>query len=424
VAYTRRYPQWKNLPDETTALDAPALNHIEEGIEAAAAIADLANAAAADRYTLPSGGVPKSDLATPVRGAVDSALTAVQPPELANKVAVINASLSTKADLDGSGKIVQAQLPAVAMVDFLGNVGSQAAMLALTGQRGDWCNRTDLGTEWQLIAEPSSTLANWMQKIYPASPVTSVAGRQGAVSLSVADVANAVATTDSRLSDARTPKGTTRASWNAGTADSANLGLTPAELKEAVVTHIAATDPKSSIGGISIVLGNDGKLYDARPPTAHTHPASEVTATAWHLARVSTTATASLTSSYRATYAGLIDSAIQAAGVTVSSLANGEVAIPVTGWYMLTANIRFGTPPASAGSYCLIAKSATSLGTKTEVAMGQQSVAGQSVIAVTTIAYLTAGTFANPGFFNGSAGTVTGTADGATTSFRGVLLGV
>jgi hypothetical protein len=41
-----------------------------------------------------------------------------------------------------------------------------------------------------------------------AAPVASVAGRTGAVTLAVADVANAVATSDARLSDARTPSST------------------------------------------------------------------------------------------------------------------------------------------------------------------------------------------------------------------------
>ncbi|MCU7530692.1 hypothetical protein, partial [Prescottella equi] len=101
-------------------------------------------------------------------------------------------ALAQKADLVG-GKIPQAQLPAIAMVDFLGNVNSQSAMLALNGQRGDWCNRTDLGTEWQLIAEPSTSLSSWAQKIYPASPVSSVAGRTGAVTISSTDVTDATA---------------------------------------------------------------------------------------------------------------------------------------------------------------------------------------------------------------------------------------
>jgi hypothetical protein len=92
------------------------------------------------------------------------------------------------AQLDGSGLLPQAILPAIAMTEFLGAVGSQAAMLALTGQRGDWCTRTDLGTDFQLIAEPSSTLASWRQMTYPASPVTTVAGRTGAVTISGTDI--------------------------------------------------------------------------------------------------------------------------------------------------------------------------------------------------------------------------------------------
>ncbi|AUS34590.1 hypothetical protein C1M55_28075 [Rhodococcus qingshengii] len=102
-------------------------------------------------------------------------------------------ALATKADLVG-GIIPQAQLPAIAVTDFLGAVSTQTAMLALVGQRGDWCTRTDKGTDWQVIAEPSSTLTNWREKTYPASPVSSVAGRVGAVTLSVADVSGAAPT--------------------------------------------------------------------------------------------------------------------------------------------------------------------------------------------------------------------------------------
>jgi hypothetical protein len=92
------------------------------------------------------------------------------------------------ASLDSGGKVPSAQLPSVALVDFLGAVASQAAMLGLTGQRGDWCTRTDLGTDWQLITEPSSSLASWREHVYPGSPVQSVAGKTGAVTLVKADV--------------------------------------------------------------------------------------------------------------------------------------------------------------------------------------------------------------------------------------------
>jgi len=98
------------------------------------------------------------------------------------------------ATLDGTGKIPQSQIPAVALTDFLGVVASQTAMLALTGQRGDWCTRSDKGTDWQLIADDPTQLANWRERTYPASPVSSVAGRTGAVTLTSADLTDSTAT--------------------------------------------------------------------------------------------------------------------------------------------------------------------------------------------------------------------------------------
>lgn len=107
---------------------------------------------------------------------VDNTADASKPISTATQTA-----LNAKADLVG-GVVPQAQIPAIALTDFLGSVASQTAMLALTGQRGDWCYRSDLGTDWQLVAEPSSTLANWQEHHYPASPVSSVNARVGAVS--------------------------------------------------------------------------------------------------------------------------------------------------------------------------------------------------------------------------------------------------
>lgn len=92
------------------------------------------------------------------------------------------------ASLDGAGLVPVAQLPAIALSDYLGSVASQAAMLALTGQRGDWCVRSDLSTTWILNAEPSSVLGNWTQLPTPTDLVLSVAGKTGAVTLVKADV--------------------------------------------------------------------------------------------------------------------------------------------------------------------------------------------------------------------------------------------
>lgn len=136
----------------------------------------------------------------------------------------LTAKLAAKADLDGAGKILAAQIPAVALTDFLGTPGSQAAMLALTGQRGDWCTRTDRGTDWQLIAEPSSSLANWREKTYPASPVSSVNGRTGAVDTSSADITDA--TTVGRSVIKAADAAAARAAIGAGTGNgTSNLAI-------------------------------------------------------------------------------------------------------------------------------------------------------------------------------------------------------
>jgi hypothetical protein len=82
---------------------------------------------------------------------------------------------------DLTGTVPQSALPSIALTEFLGAVADETAMLALTGQRGDWATRTDLGTDWQLVDEPSSLLASWREMTYPASPVSSVNGRTGAV---------------------------------------------------------------------------------------------------------------------------------------------------------------------------------------------------------------------------------------------------
>jgi hypothetical protein len=73
------------------------------------------------------------------------------------------------ASLDASGLLPVAQVPPLAISDFLGTVGDQVDMLALVGQNGDWCVRSDLNTVWIVIATPSSDIANWKQMVYPGT---------------------------------------------------------------------------------------------------------------------------------------------------------------------------------------------------------------------------------------------------------------
>jgi hypothetical protein len=92
------------------------------------------------------------------------------------------------ATLDVTGKVPSAQIPDIAVSDYLGAVANQVAMLALVGQKGDWCTRTDLGTTWIISGNTPSQLSSWTQLSYPAAPVTSVNGETGSVVLDATDV--------------------------------------------------------------------------------------------------------------------------------------------------------------------------------------------------------------------------------------------
>lgn len=91
------------------------------------------------------------------------------------------------ASLGADGRIPESELPAIAITDTF-TVASQAAMLALTAERGDIAIRTDLNKTFALAAEPASTLANWLELRTPTDAVLSVAGKTGAVTLVKGDV--------------------------------------------------------------------------------------------------------------------------------------------------------------------------------------------------------------------------------------------
>lgn len=85
-----------------------------------------------------------------------------------------------------TGTIGTSQLPPLAINDTF-VVGSQAAMLALTAQRGDVAIRTDTTETFILSTDSPATLADW-KEVLSHGNVTSVAGRTGAVVLAKADV--------------------------------------------------------------------------------------------------------------------------------------------------------------------------------------------------------------------------------------------
>ncbi len=99
----------------------------------------------------------------------------------------LTSTLAAKADLVG-GVIPSSQIPAIAISSYLGSVSSEAAMLALSGQSGDWCNRSDTSTAWVVTGDDPTQLSSWAQINYPASPVTEVNGHVGVVNLGPGDI--------------------------------------------------------------------------------------------------------------------------------------------------------------------------------------------------------------------------------------------
>ena len=180
------------------------------------------------------------------------------------------------ATLDSAGQLPASQLPPIAVVQYLGAVASQSAMLALTGQQGDWCTRTDLGTNWVITGSNPSVLSSWTQLTYPTAPVTSVNGLTGAVSLTYTNVGAAPATTGNSIlyanglggfsnvtigSNLTFAGGTLSATGSAGTVTS--FSFTNGNGLTGTVTN-ATTTPTLSLGtSVTGVLKGNGTAISA-----------------------------------------------------------------------------------------------------------------------------------------------------------------
>ena len=155
------------------------------------------------------------------------------------------------ATLGAGGKIPESQIPAVAISDVF-TVASQSAMLALTAERGDIAVRSDINKSFALVAEPASTLGNWIELRTPTDAVLSVAGKTGAVTLVKADVglSNVNNTSDSAKAVLSSSKWTTARTLTLGATGksvdgSANVSWTLAEIgaatENATLTDAAAS---------------------------------------------------------------------------------------------------------------------------------------------------------------------------------------
>jgi len=99
----------------------------------------------------------------------------------------LETEVETKADLVG-GVVPTSQLPALAVTEFLGTAANQTAMLALTGQRGDFAIRSDTGSTFVLTSDGGSTLSDWQELETPTDAIQTVNGQTGTVVLGPSDV--------------------------------------------------------------------------------------------------------------------------------------------------------------------------------------------------------------------------------------------
>lgn len=159
----------ETLGGQNSAYHLSRQNHTGE--QAQSTVTGLVSALAALVYT-----------DTTLQTAIDTEVTA-----RINAILNILFLLESKADLVG-GFIPTSQIPAVAITEYLGVAEDQAAMLALNGQSGDWCHRTDLNKAFIIIGEDLSDPASWKEWPMPVSPVTSINGQVGVVVLGKGDI--------------------------------------------------------------------------------------------------------------------------------------------------------------------------------------------------------------------------------------------
>ncbi len=134
----------------------------------------------AAKYVKPGTGIPVTDLTAAVQTSLGKADTAVQPGQLAEV-----ATSGTYDDL--TGVVPTSALPALAINDVF-PVASQAAMLALTAQRGDVAIRSDIAAAFILSTDAPGTLADWKQLPAPADAVLSVNSQTGVIVLAKGDI--------------------------------------------------------------------------------------------------------------------------------------------------------------------------------------------------------------------------------------------
>lgn len=165
---------------QLTAADIPALTLSK--------ISDAGTAASKNTGTA-AGNVPVLDANAKIAVALIPSLTL---SKISDAGTAAGKNVGTAAGnvpvLGSDGKLDESLLPAIAITETF-VVDSQAAMLALSAQRGDVAVRTDENKSYILNADNPTVLANWVWLRTPDCKVLSVNSKTGAVVLTTSDIA-------------------------------------------------------------------------------------------------------------------------------------------------------------------------------------------------------------------------------------------
>ncbi len=160
------------------------------GVEAGAQVNVSTNLGYASNTRIISSSTG-TDATLPLAVAAGDAglLTGADKTQLDN----LSTNLAGKANLSG-GKLVTSELPDLAITEFKGVVASQAAMLEISGEKGDWVTRSDDGKVYLITGDDPTQIGSWTALSYPASPVLSVNTQTGTVVLDADNISDASTT--------------------------------------------------------------------------------------------------------------------------------------------------------------------------------------------------------------------------------------
>ncbi|HEX9230062.1 MAG TPA: hypothetical protein VF885_25970 [Arthrobacter sp.] len=154
------------------------------------------------------------------------------------------------------GVVPTSSLPPLAINEVFAPVADQAAMLALTAQRGDMAIRSDNGRTYVLSTDSPATLADW-KEVMAAGQVQSVAGKTGVVALVKADVG--LANVDNTADTAKP----------VSTAQQSALNL------KANAANPAFTGTPTGLAKAHVGLGNVDNTSDANKPVSTAQAAED-----------------------------------------------------------------------------------------------------------------------------------------------------